>query len=316
MNLVRLALFFVVTGLLGIFPGLQSGAFAADETFHAVLIGTGIPIPNSERACAATLIVAADRKFLVDTGRGSFMRLVETQNLDVTAVLYTHFHNDHISELGEFMVNRAIGGAKLPMRVLGPKGTRDVADALLAPYERDTEYRVAHHGEKYSAAAMTADVEEHEAGVIYEEDGLIIRMFEVDHHPIEPAVGYRFEFQGKSIVISGDTKKAAIMVEMAKDCDLLIHEAMNTQVLKGMVGALKRGNPRQSAMLEELMDYHTDKLEVAEIARDAGAKKVVLTHLVPSIPPTDAAEKMFVRGVSDIYKGEVIMARDGMVVKP
>ena len=106
------------------------------------------------------------------------------------------------------------------------------------------------------------------------------------------------------------------MVEMARDCDVLVHEAMNTQVLKGLQRALGHSNPRQSAMLKELMEYHTDKLEVAEIARDANVKKLVLTHLVPNIPPTDAADMVFVRGMSDIYTGPIIVARDGMVIVP
>lgn len=214
------------------------------------------------------------------------------------------------------MVNRAIGGATTPMNVFGPVGTKEVANGLLQGYRRDTEYRIKHHGTKYAAEAMTVNVKEQEPGTIYDADGLTIRMFTVDHSPIEPAVGYRFDYNGKSIVISGDTVKTPIMTEMAKDCDLLIHEAMNSQVLSRVLPSMQKNNPRLHDMLEELMEYHTDKLEVAEIARDAGAKKVVLTHLVPSIPPTDPAEKLFLRGMSDIYSGEVIMARDGMIIQP
>ena len=303
-------------GFLVMALALMPWAQAQEGAFYAVTIGTGMPLPNPDRACAATLIVAGDQKILVDTGRGTLGRLAESGHLDIDAILYTHFHNDHISEFGEILVNRAIAGATEPMSVHGPAGTQAVTDALLAPYALDTEYRIEHHGDKYAAAAMTAEVSEHEPGVIFDAEGLVIRMFMVDHEPIEPAVGYRFEYGGKSIVVSGDTKKSAALQEAAKDCDLLIHEAVNKQIMTGVMRGMQQSNPRQAKMIEELMDYHTDTTEIAEIARDAGVKKVVLTHLVPSIPPTDAAEKRFVTGMDAIYGGEILVARDGMKFEP
>lgn len=281
-----------------------------------ITLGTGIPLPNPDRATAATLVVVGDRSFLVDTGRGSFVRLAGAGYRDVSAVLYTHFHSDHIADLGEIVVARAIGGADKPLKVLGPKGTQEVVTGLLAGYKYDTQYRVVHHPGKYSGAGASCDVEEHTEGVIYEEDGLKITMFDVDHEPIVPAVGYRFDYDGKSIVISGDTKKNANLQKYAEGCDILVHEVMNANLLNGMLRGLKRANPRMGEMLEETMGHHTSTIEVAEIARDAKVKKVVLTHFLPSMPATDAAEKNFIRGMSDVFTGEIIVARDGMTVVP
>lgn len=284
--------------------------------FYVVTLGTGVPIPNVARACAATLVVAGETSILIDTGRAFLPRLTAAGFQDVSMVLYTHFHSDHVAELGELMVNRGIAGASAPLPVYGPAGTRAVVEGLLAGYRRDTEYRIAHHGEKWHVDAMTANVTECAPGIIYEKDGLAIRMFDVDHEPVRPAVGYRVDFRGRSVVVSGDTKKTAAMVEMARGCDILVHEAMSAPMLEAVRPGLQRTNPRQAAMLEEMMSHHTTAVEAAEIARDAGVKKLVLTHLVPSIPPTEAAEQTFVNGMAAVFSGETIVARDGMVIRP
>lgn len=310
-RLLAIALLFSVTA---------STVVEADDVdagpFYVVTLGTGIPLANPERASAATLVVAGERTVLVDTGRNSLVRLVGAGRQSVSMILFTHFHSDHVAGFGEIMVNRGIAGVDTPQVVLGPVGTRGLVDDFLAVYSRDTSYRVAHHGEHWPVDAMKADVRESEAGVIYDEDGLKITMFNVNHEPILPAVGYRFDYGGKSIVVSGDTRKSANLTEMARDCDILVHEAMNAPLLNRMLVALRRSGQRRAAMLEDMMGHHTAATEVAEIARDANVKQVVLTHLVPSIPPTDAAEKAFVMGMDEIYSGPVHVARDGMKFTP
>lgn len=292
-----------------------SPAAQADD-FYAVLLGTGIPLPNPERATAATLIVAGDTTLLIDTGRGSMVRLSEAGYRDVSMVAFTHFHSDHFADFGELMLGRAINGAKTPMPVFGPKGTKAFIEDFLKLYEHDHQHRIAHHGDHWYPEGMQADVTESEPGVIIDRDGLRVTMFDVDHEPVVPAVGYRIDYNGKSIVVSGDTKKVPAMVEMSKGVDLLIHEAINGPLLQNILAGLKNSNPRQAGMLEDMMSHHTTAIEVAEIAAEAGVKKVALTHLVPSIPPMDGPEKAFIRGMSEIYSGPIVMGRDGMRIDP
>jgi len=283
-----------------------------DTGLHAILLGTGIPLPNPDRANASTLIVAGGKTFMVDTGPGSQERLAETGYRQVDYVLFTHFHLDHYGDLDRVLFGRGAAGAEHPQPILGPKGTKDVVDKVVESVAIDEKYRLEHHGDHWSNQAMHAAVQEFEPGVIFDEDGLKITMFNVNHEPVVPAVGYRFDYEGKSIVVSGDTKKSDSLIAAAQDCDLLIHEAMNATILNGALPGLKRTNPRGAAMLGDLMTHHTSTLEVAEIAKATNAKKVVLTHLVPSIPPADAPEKMFVRGMSKIYSGPIVVGRDGM----
>ncbi len=280
--------------------------------FSVTLLGTGTPMLNPERACASALVTAGEYAFLVDTGRGFYANLVAAGRQDVDLALFTHFHSDHIADYGELLVGRAIDGADRPLATIGPDGTKSVVDGLMAAYELDRRYRHNHHGNKYSPAGASAEVSEAEPGVVYEHHGVRITMFEVDHAPVYPAVGYRFDYQGRSIVISGDTIMVPSMIEQSRNADILVHDTMNKGMVKMGLEAIKDSNPRRAAMGEEMMEYHADCLEVAGIAQKAGVKTLVLTHLVPSIPPDDGMEALFVQGMDEIYSGTIIAGRDGM----
>jgi len=283
---------------------------------QVILLGTGIPIPNPKRATAATLVIAGDKAILVDTGRGCDVRLAEARLRAefLTAVLFTHYHSDHIAGFGDLLMRRGAAGAEAPLPVIGPPGAKRVVDGFRTAYALDSSYRAAHHGEYWGKRGTEAKVTEAEPGVVFDQDGLQVTMFKVNHAPIDPAVGYRFDYQGKVVVVSGDTIKTDKMIEMSKDADVLVHEALDLQALQRIIPLIKRRRPRQAALLKDVTQYHASTINVAEVARDAGVKKLVLTHLVPSIQPEDAAEKNFVRGMSDIYDGPIIVGRDLMTI--
>lgn len=279
-----------------------------------ILLGTGIPLPNPERATAATLIVAGEQTVLVDTGRNSVVRLAEAGFDDVSLIVYTHYHSDHIAGLGEILVNRAIAGAQSPLPVIGPPGAKRVVAGFREAYALDDRYRAAHHGEHWREGGSQAAVTEAEPGVVWDRDGLRVTMFAVDHDPVVPAVGYRFDYGGKSIVVSGDTKKTAAMVEAARGADILVHEAVDRETVEGARALLENANPRRWAMAGDMLSHHTSTLEAAAIAGDAGVGKLVLTHLVPSIPPQEGPERSFIRGMAEIYGGPIVVGRDGMKI--
>ncbi len=280
-----------------------------------VLLGTGTPLPNPDRACASTLVTCGDTSFLVDTGRGFLNNLAKLGLSDATAVLFTHFHSDHFAEFGEFMVNRTIRGATQPVQVIGPAGTDKVISTLLAAYSLDGHYRKSHHGAKWDERGMQADIEEMGPGLVYDHEGVKIRMFDVSHSPVAPAVGYRFEYCGRIVVVSGDTVKVPIMAEMAKGADILVHDACQKQMVMGMIQFL-RGRPtpaeqRLGAMSEEMLAYHATTEDIAQIAAEAGVKKLVLTHLVPSIP-LSVDDGPFISGITPVFGGTVLVGKDGM----
>lgn len=301
----------IATAQLG---GLATRKLEPGGPMQVILLGTGIPIPNPDRATAATLVIAGDKAMLVDTGRGCVVRLSEARIRDVTAVLFTHYHSDHIASFGDLLVSRGTGGAEQALPVIGPPGAKRVVDGFEMAYGLDNHYRTTHHGKYFTTQGTKTKVTEAEPGVVFDQDGLKVTMFKVNHAPIDPAVGYRFDYQGKVVVVSGDTIKTEKMIEMSKDADVLVHEALDLQTLHRIIPMLKRGRPRIAQLLDDVTDYHASTIDVAEIARDAKVKKLVLTHLVPSIQPTDAAEKNFARGMADIYDGPIIVGRDGMTI--
>ncbi|UCD83340.1 MAG: MBL fold metallo-hydrolase [Deltaproteobacteria bacterium] len=297
---------------LRLYRSLQQGReLDPSAGLSLIMIGTGTPIPSLDRACAATLIIAGDYTVLVDIGRGSLIRLAQAGVLRPDLLLFTHFHSDHISDFGELMTMRAVSGADAPLPIIGPPGARKVVDGILEAFSMDKRYRVEHHGEAFNGAGMEVSVTESQPSVVHDQGGLKITMFEVDHRPVEPAVGYKFEYKGKSIVVSGDTIKVPIMTEMAQGCDILVHEAMNKQLVE--MGADKMG-ARMKKMSRDMCEHHTSHTEVAEIARDAGAKKLVLTHMVPD-PMNWVMEYLFTRGMHQIYKKKIIVGKDLMEVK-
>lgn len=298
-------------------PGLApSRTLDPEAGLSVILLGTGIPLPNSERATACTAVIAGDRVFLVDTGRNCVVPITEAGLRDLEGIFYTHYHSDHFIGLGELLLNAAIAGADIPVSVHGPVGAKEVVDGLVATYRLDLKYRVDHHGDKFSGDATIPIVTEHEPGVVYDERGLRITMFTVVHPPIVPAVGYRFEYKGKTVVVSGDTIVCPELAAASRNADLLVSEALNAQLFQPVLAAARNSNPRWAKMIEEGIEYHANTLELAKMAQDVGVKKLAITHLMPSIPPTEAMESVFIRGMSDFYKGPIIVGRDGTEVTP
>ena len=285
-----------------------------DAGLSVLLLGTGTPIPNLDRACASTMVIAGDRTIMVDSGRFSSMRMAQAGVLNPAILLYTHFHSDHITDFGEVMINRfAMAGADRPLPVIGPVGVKKMVGHLMSAYAPDKQYRIEHHGWAVSEKGYEVDIKESQPGVVYDEDGLKITMFEVDHYPVVPAVAYRFDYKGQSVVVSGDTKKVPQMAEMAKGCDILVHEAINKDLLAAGRDVANTSE-RTQKMSTDILDYHTMTDEVAEIARDAKVKKLVLTHMVPS-PMNRVMEAMFAKGMRKIYKGPIKVGRDLMEIK-
>jgi ribonuclease Z len=286
------------------------------DGISVVLLGTGTPLPSPDRACASTLVIAGSNHFLVDTGRGFLRNFTAAGLTDASATLFTHYHSDHFSEFGEFMVNRTIMGAEKPMPVIGPPGARQVIGGLLQAYVLDKGYRKLHHGHKWNQEGMAADIQEMRTGIVYDKDGVRITMFEVNHQPVTPAVGYRFDYNGRAIVVSGDTVRVPMMTEMSKGADILVHDATNKGMVEMGIAFLKSQpgpqSERRAEMAEEMLAYHAKTDEVAALASEAGVRKLVLTHLVPSIPPSAEAETRFSSGLDSIFKSRIYVGRDGM----
>lgn len=289
---------------------------------QVVLCGTGSPLPDAHRASACTAIVAGGELILVDAGPGSW-KVADLANLPtaaLSAVLLTHYHSDHIGDLGEAIVQSWIAGRSKPLDVYGPPGVGRIVDGLAQVYAADVDYRVAHHTDaalpRSAAGAVAHEVplpaDPLGSTLVFERNGLRVTMFRVDHTPVSPAVGYRFDYRGRSVVVSGDTGKSASLIANAKGADILIHEALQADMVKrASAVARAMGRERLAGMAGDILNYHATPVQAAESAREAGAKHLVLTHLVPA-PSNVLARRMFLAGVADAFDGEVTLGEDGL----
>jgi ribonuclease Z len=289
---------------------------------HVVLCGTGSPLPDKDRAGACTAVLAGGEFVLVDIGPGAWESadLAGLPTGDLSAVLLTHFHSDHIGDLGEAITQSWIAGRARPLDVYGPEGTTRVVDGFDQAYAADAHYRTVHHGESYMPAAAEpavghdvalADTPDADA-VVFDRNGLRVTMFRVHHDPVTPAVGYRFDYKGRSVVVSGDTAKSASVAKHAAGADLLIHEALQPQLMGRVADVADRtGHQRLAKMARDTLTYHTSPVEAAEVARDAGVTTLVFTHEVPG-PRNFILRRMFLAGVKDVFPGEVVLGEDGM----
>jgi len=301
----------------------QTGAdMLTDGNLHVVLVGTGGPFPNTERVSVATAVIAGGEFIMVDTGPGT-VRNALLQQLpmgSLSAVFLTHFHSDHIADLGEAnMYSWVQGNRKNRLEVFGPPGVEKVVRGYALAYEQDSLYRTAHHGEDVAPPEGARPIakpitiqDPDQAELMFDRNGLKAWAFRVDHFPAKPAIGFRFEFKGKKVVITGDTKQTGTLARHADKADLFICEALDAKTIHLAARVAKEADQSSlSKIFTDITDYHLTPLQAAEIAQKAGVKKLVFYHVVP--PPTNfILKRRYLKGVKAAYDGDVKIGEDGM----
>ncbi|MCC6765204.1 MAG: MBL fold metallo-hydrolase [Deltaproteobacteria bacterium] len=342
-RLLRLVVGLVLVGALGLAalwrsPALQDAvlrqviprlieqrgnALLADDALRVALCGSDAPLPHPTRAKACVAVFAAGKLWVVDTGPQSWNRLalMRVDGKHIGAVLYTHFHSDHIAELGELNLQTWAAGRPEPLRVYGPPGVERVVAGFQEAYALDTSYRVAHHGadllppaiERMRALPVVAPPGAKPVTVL-EEGGLVVTAFPVNHEPATPAYGYRFDYRGRSVVVSGDTAKSPALIAAAHGADVLVHEAQANHLI-AMIGeaAAGAGRDRVARIMRDIPSYHATPVEAAESANEAGVRLLVMYHLNPP-PPNALVAKVFLRGVADVRPEGWILGDDGTLV--
>lgn len=295
-----------------------------EDGLYAGLCGTGSPLPDIHRAGPCIAVLAGKHFFIVDAGEGSTKNVL-LMNLPVwrtDAILLTHFHSDHIADLGEMELQRWVGGSnQTPVDVMGPSGVEQVVQGFNLAFQLDNAYRVAHHGPETVppsgaggvAKPFALSAEPDASLLVYDQDGVKITAFKVDHRPVVPAVGYRFEYKGRIAVISGDTVYSESLMKHARGADVLFHEALNTAMVQLMNDhAAETGSPSLEKITHDISSYHSTPEDAAKIAAGAGVKHLVFYHIIPRLPLA-VLKNFFLGDARNYFSGPITMGEDGML---
>lgn len=275
-------------------------------TTELILLGTaGGPTPRGHRRAPANVVVVNGAAYVFDAGNGVAEQLAcaGVPFSALRAVFITHNHSDHNADVGTLLL---VGwsGISSPVQVCGPPPLADAMEHFVDMQRYDIETRVEDEGRTHLRDLFRV----HEVsgdGVVYEDENVKVTAGLVEHPPVSPALGYRVETPDRSIAFSGDTRACDGMVELARDVDVLVHEVMHVPSLDAIVS-----NHTGSTIHKHLVDSHTATEDVGKVATAAGAKRLVLTHFVPSGDTVPL--EVWHDEVAASYDGEIVLGEDLM----
>jgi ribonuclease Z len=294
-------------GLLALLLGATvSTQVKAESDFKVTLLGTGTPIPDPDRFGPSTLVEAGNQKLLFDAGRGVPIRVRQLgfRESKIDVVFLTHYHSDHTSGIPDIWLTGWLGNNRQkPFRLIGPVGAKSLMANLESAYALDIKIRL--EDEKLPPEGIATVVEEFEKdGVVYDSDGVKVIAFTVDHGAaIKPAVGYRIEYKGHAVVISGDTRYDQNVIKYGTGVDLLIHEV-----------CVVRPELLSNPYIKRVVDHHTTPREAGQVFSLAKPKLAVYSHLVflASDKVPRATVDDIVAGTRETYDGPLQVGVDLM----
>lgn len=294
---------------------LAAPAFPQPPAIRVILLGTGRPDPAIDRFGPATLVEAGGQNLLFDAGRGVSQRLWQLKIPlgDVQALFLTHLHSDHTVGIPDLWLTgwlpTPFGGRNTPLEVWGPVGTKDMMAYLGKAYQWDI--RVRGDGEHLPSAGIEMQAHDISEGTVYNRHGVKVTAFLVDHGGLlEPAYGYRVDFEGHSVVISGDTRPNENLIRHAAGTDVLVHEvaAVRPELLEESPTA---------PVARRILGFHTSPEDAGRVFSQVKPKLAVFTHLAllttdPQFPPPTGAD--ILRRARTIYSGPLVLGEDLMVI--
>jgi len=255
----------------------RSGAVvqaASPDNLKVVLLGTGVGPPvNLRQYGASTLIEAGGVRLLFDCGRGATIRLsqIGVPLGSVSRLFLTHLHSDHVIQIPDLLLTGWVGGGrKVPLEVWGPEGTGEMMEHLQRAFafdihmRRDVDEKAPGDGVK----VVSYDIRQ---GVVYDRQGVKVTAFLVDHSPVTPAFGYRIDYRGRSVVLSGDTRMSENLIRFAQGVDVLVHEVLDTETVRAWF-------PTNPKMAEAILAKHTTPEQAGELFARVKPRLAVYSH--------------------------------------
>jgi ribonuclease Z len=295
----------IATAAAGSRPSAEVQPPAAGEV-RVTLLGTGNPRPNVERFGPSILVEAGDVRLVFDAGRGSTQRLFQIGQAaflrPITRVFLTHLHSDHVVGLPDLWLTGWLFGRAAPLVVTGPPGTAGLTEGLRQAYAFDVKVRAEDEGLPREGGELHG--QDRPPGVVFDERGVRVIAFAVDHGPVKPAYGYRIEAAGRSVVLSGDTRESSELAAQARGVDLLVCEVASPEVER------RRNQLADAKTVERVLARHIAPEQAGRLFADAKPRLAVYSHIVPS--PTTAED--LVPPTRKFYAGPLEVGYDLMMI--
>lgn len=280
-----------------------------------VILGTGAgPVPGRTRKMTSHVMLSNGAAYVLDCGLGVTDRYAET-GIPFSAlrgIFITHHHFDHNVEYGPLLSIGWVQGMPLSVKAYGPPPLKQ----MTTDYIRSMRTTIDFWAEDLKMKPLeTVDVTEVPgAGPVMADDDVKVTSVVVNHPPVKPALGYRFDFHDRSIAFSGDTTPLDAVAQLAKGADMLVHEAMYVPAMEAYVKAqVAAGRPVSvEAFMAHMRADHSPVEDVGRIAAEAGVKTLVLSHLTPAID--SISDETWRVPAAQTFKGEIIVAKDLMVL--
>ena len=270
------------------------------------LLGTGCPSVDHKRFGPSNLVSTKTGKILVDCGSGITQRLHELKvsSADIDALFFTHLHSDHAVDLYQLIISSWHLYRIKPWKIYGPKGTKKFVKKIMDAWADERKLRISYESRASAKAFDIQVIEFKSIGNIKIKD-LNIKYFEVDHKPVKFAYGFCFTNKNKKLTISGDTRPCENLMKYAQRSDVLLHEVF----IEGEI--LQTNKMRTKKTLHNVQSYHTTSTQVGKVAFISGAKKLVLTHFVP----TRFNKKSLKKVVKKDFGKDPVIGEDLMTIK-
>ncbi len=262
--------------LLVLLLSLVLGGSAQAQNLKVTLLGTGYPRPVMQRFGPSILVEAGSRKLLFDCGRGATQRLyqLEVPFSEVDALFLTHLHSDHTVGIPDLWLSGWIMGRKVPLRAFGPAGTKAMMTHLEEAYQFDIHIR-RDVDEQLPAGGVELAVRDIRQGVVFESAGVKVTAFTVDHGLVKPAFGYRVDFAGHSVVLSGDTRFSENLIQFAQGTDVLVHEVLDPAAYDSIHTTFSK------QQMQKVIAHHTNPEQAGIVFTRVKPRLAVYSHIVP-----------------------------------
>lgn len=286
---------------------LPCAAHARSGKTRLILLGTGGgPRPRKASSAAAQVIVVDDAAYVVDCGDGVARQLVMAgvPLATIRSIFITHHHSDHNADYGNLLLLAWTAGLRTRVDAWGPPPLERMTKLFFEMNAYDVETRMADEGRPALAPLIHAH-ELQKGGLVMQDDNVKVTAALVNHPPVTPALAYRFDTADRAIVISGDTTPTPSLIELAKGVDVLVHEALFVPGVDRIAARV----PNAPALKQSILSHHTRAEDAGRVAREAGAKLLVLSHLVPPDDP-EITEQMWIDAAGTQFSGPIVVGED------